>query len=103
MTEPGSEFIADEMDLRRRMRDALRELAILIGHRNLVYVPRADEQAEVTVIHRVSGQLYFEVYNDPDDDNEEPIQIFSDMTDEELVETIVVIDEPSIAPAAADE
>jgi hypothetical protein len=79
MTEPGSEFIHDEKDMRRRMRHALRELALLASHRNLIYRSE-DEYVELA---DVKG-LAFEVYNNYDDGDEEPTYISADTTDEQL-------------------
>ena len=82
MTQPGSEFIAGEMDLRRRMRNALRELGNLARHRPLIY--QSNEEGvvlELVEIDDVMEQLYFALndnYDDPD------CFVYGNSTDKEL-------------------
>jgi hypothetical protein len=70
----------EEQALRRRLRDALRELDRLAGERNLIYM--AEE--EPIEIDDVKGRLVFEVYHDYEDNDEQPTYITASTTDEEL-------------------
>jgi hypothetical protein len=75
-----TELTPEEKALRRRLRDALSELDLLTRERNLVYM---SEEGPVD-IDDVKGRLVFEVYEDYDDDDEEPTYILSSATDEDL-------------------
>ena len=70
----------EELALRRRMRDVLRELDRLAQDHNLVYM---SEEGPI-VIDEVAGRLVFEVYDDPDDDNEQPTYLLARTTDDQL-------------------
>jgi hypothetical protein len=78
MTTPLTQ---EEKDLRRRLRDALLELRFLAGYCNLVYISIETGFVEVK---DVDGQLVFEVYDDYEDDNEQPTYITASTTDEQL-------------------
>jgi hypothetical protein len=80
-----AKLIPEEKALRRRLRDALRAIELLADEADLVYM---DEEDGPIDIDDVRGRLVFEVYNNRDDDEEQPTYITSDMTDEQIDQSI---------------
>ena len=77
----AKELTQEEKDLRRRLRDALCEISHLTRQCNLVYM--SEEEGPID-IEGVMGRLFFEVYDDIDDDDEQPFCIKAGPTDEQL-------------------
>ena len=96
MSQAGSKYITklteEEKVLRRELRHALRRLHRAMCDRHLVYA--SPDHGDVQIDPWDFNRLFFEVYDNPDDDDEEPGHISAYTSDEELVEQ-GVIDEPS--------